>query len=71
MTGGLRSLFHTAQRTLGGMHWYLQELTGETAYERHCARHRKKHPLVPAPTRREFQRMRARRREAEPGSGCC
>ncbi|MFI1015925.1 YbdD/YjiX family protein [Streptomyces sp. NPDC020965] len=53
------------------VHRYLREVTGETAYERHCERLRRDRPGVPPPTRREFQRILARRQEAEPGSRCC
>ncbi|NBM15159.1 YbdD/YjiX family protein [Streptomyces sp. GC420] len=45
--------------------WYLRELTGEAEYERYCARH------APAPTRREYERIRARHREEHPGARCC
>ncbi|MFF9030690.1 CstA-like transporter-associated (seleno)protein [Streptomyces iakyrus] len=51
--------------------WYLRELTGEAEYDRHCERHRRHHPLVPVPTRREYQVLRTRHQEARTHSRCC
>ncbi|MGW4029583.1 YbdD/YjiX family protein [Streptomyces sp. NPDC004838] len=62
---------NTLLRALRAVHWYLREVTGETAYDRHCEHHRRSHPDVPPPTRREFQRLRTRRMEEEPQSRCC
>ncbi|MGX2992778.1 YbdD/YjiX family protein [Streptomyces sp. JNUCC 64] len=60
-----------ARRALRWIHWYLRELTGESAYERYCARHRADHPGAPVPTPREYQRLLAARQEAAPRSRCC
>nr|WP_231406141.1 YbdD/YjiX family protein [Streptomyces clavuligerus] len=49
----------------------MRELTGDTAYERYCERHRRSHPGTPAPTRREFQRLLTRRQEGSAVSRCC
>ncbi|GLW51355.1 hypothetical protein Stsp02_70160 [Streptomyces sp. NBRC 14336] len=60
-----------AVRILRTVRWYLRELTGEAQYERYCARHRERHPHLPAPTRREFDEQQARQREGQPMSRCC
>ncbi|MEU4654463.1 YbdD/YjiX family protein [Streptomyces sp. NPDC023723] len=53
--------------------WYLRELTDETAYDRHVAHLRVHRPEARVPSRRDFERMRSDRREADPRSGfrCC
>jgi uncharacterized short protein YbdD (DUF466 family) len=56
---------------VGGIRWYLRELTGEAEYDRYSDRHRRTHPLVPAMSRREFERQRIDRREQHPGDRCC
>jgi uncharacterized short protein YbdD (DUF466 family) len=55
------------------MRWYVRELTGESAYDRHVAHLRLHHPEGAVPSRREFERLRMARREADPreGAGCC
>ncbi|MFI6289153.1 YbdD/YjiX family protein [Streptomyces sp. NPDC051018] len=65
------ALLRAVRRGLGAVHWYLREVSGETAYDRHCEHHRRNRPDLPPPTRREFQRMRSRRLEEEPLSRCC
>ncbi|GLF93331.1 YbdD/YjiX family protein [Streptomyces yaizuensis] len=59
------------RRGVRATHWYLRELTGESAYERHCERHRRTHPGTEPPNRREFQRLRTRRQEGSAASRCC
>ncbi|MCF1597201.1 YbdD/YjiX family protein [Streptomyces muensis] len=51
--------------------WYLRELTGESAYDRYCERHRRHHPLAPVPTRREYQALRTLHQENRSHSRCC
>ena len=51
--------------------WYLRELTGEAEYDRYCERYQRHHPLAPLPTRREYQVLRTRHREAHPQGRCC
>ncbi|MFE3098321.1 YbdD/YjiX family protein [Streptomyces sp. NPDC059248] len=51
--------------------WYLREVSGDSAYERYRAHHRRIRPEEPVPSRREFQRQRARRLEEAPQSRCC
>ncbi|TYK44144.1 YbdD/YjiX family protein [Actinomadura decatromicini] len=46
--------------------WYLREITGDAAYERHVARHPGR-----APTRREYERHRAAHRDHNPEGRCC
>ncbi|MBC7267351.1 MAG: YbdD/YjiX family protein [Streptomyces sp.] len=59
------------RKALATVLWYAREVTGETEYERYCARHRSHHPGAPLPTRREYQRLRTQRRECESPSRCC
>ncbi|MFI6928746.1 YbdD/YjiX family protein [Streptomyces sp. NPDC050287] len=61
----------SAVRWVRAVRWYLRELTGEAEYDRHCERHRRRHPGVPAPTRREYEVLRAARREGRPEGRCC
>ncbi|MBA0051507.1 YbdD/YjiX family protein [Streptomyces sp. AJS327] len=53
--------------------WYLRELTGETAYERHVAHLRAHDAAAEVPTRREFERRRTDAQERDPREGfrCC
>lgn len=45
---------------------YLREVSGDSAYEKYRDHHRRTRPDVPVPSRREFQRQRARRLEEAP-----
>jgi uncharacterized short protein YbdD (DUF466 family) len=51
--------------------WYLRELTGEAEYDRYRERHLRHHPRAPVPTRREYEVLRTRHREAHPQGRCC
>ncbi|MDF3141283.1 MULTISPECIES: YbdD/YjiX family protein [unclassified Streptomyces] len=55
------------------MRWYVRELTDESAYDRYVAHLRHDHPDAKVPSRRDFERMRTDRREADPRQGfrCC
>ncbi|TDO43989.1 uncharacterized protein DUF466 [Kribbella sp. VKM Ac-2527] len=55
------------RRILRQLHWYIREFTGEAEYDRYRAR------LTdgPPPTRREYERMRARHREDQAHNRCC
>ncbi|GAB2737892.1 YbdD/YjiX family protein [Streptomyces bullii] len=55
----------------GAVRWYLRELTGEAEYDRYCEHQRRRHPLAPLPTRREYQVLRTRHRESHPQGRCC
>lgn len=46
--------------------WYVRELSGETAYDRYLAHHRRHHPDVPPLGRRQFDDARTR-----PTVRCC
>lgn len=58
-------------RILRALHWYLRELTGESAYDRYCERHEREHPGHPPMPRREFERRRSDAADVRPGSRCC
>ncbi|SEC06544.1 Protein of unknown function [Amycolatopsis tolypomycina] len=58
-------------KVLRALRWYLRELGGAAAYERHCARVRANHPDHPVPTRRAYELDRLRRREGRPLDRCC
>lgn len=62
-----------ALRALRGVRWYVRELTDESAYDRYVAHVRKEHPDARVPSRRDFERMRTDRQEADPRQGfrCC
>ncbi|AZP20328.1 CstA-like transporter-associated (seleno)protein [Streptomyces aquilus] len=61
------------RRALEKVRWYVRELTDESAYDRYVAHVRRDHPQADVPTRREFERMRTDRQEADPRQGfrCC
>lgn len=56
---------------LRAVHWYLRELTGETAYDRYRERHEREHPACAPLSRREFERRRSDSATIAPGSRCC
>jgi uncharacterized short protein YbdD (DUF466 family) len=61
----------TLVRAVRAVHWYLKELTGESAYDRYREHHVAAHGTGEPPlSRREFERRRAER-SAQPGSRCC
>jgi uncharacterized short protein YbdD (DUF466 family) len=51
--------------------WYLREVAGETAYERYAEHMRREHPYAAVMSRRDFERLRQDRREADPRARCC
>jgi uncharacterized short protein YbdD (DUF466 family) len=61
----------TARRLLGGVRWYLREVSGESAYDRYVAHMRADHPAQPVMTRREFERRRQDDRDSRPQARCC
>lgn len=69
----LRSVLGRAARAARGVRWYVRELTDESAYDRYAEHLRTHDPEAPVPTRREFERMRTDRQEADPRQGfrCC
>ncbi|NEB79752.1 YbdD/YjiX family protein [Streptomyces sp. SID14478] len=60
-------------RVVRHVRWYVRELTDESAYERYVAHVRAAHPGTCVPSRREFERKRTDRQEADPRQGfrCC
>lgn len=69
----LRSALGRAARAARGVRWHVRELTDESAYARYAEHLRTHDPEAPVPTRREFERMRTDRQEADPRQGfrCC
>lgn len=60
-----------ARRGWRAVSWYVKEVLGENDYDKyvtHLARH---HPDQAPPSRREFERARTDRMEANPRSRCC
>ena len=58
-------------RLLRAVHWYLRELTGESAYDRYRERHEREYPACASMSRREFERRRTDATAVGPGSRCC
>ena len=61
----------TLREMARGVHWYLREVTGETAYERYVAHMRAEHADQPVMSRRDFERRRQEQRESRPNARCC
>ena len=61
----------TARRAVSWLRWYLREVTGESAYERHLTHAATCHPDAPALTRRQFERARMDARDDRPNVRCC
>ncbi|KMS73830.1 hypothetical protein ACM01_17025 [Streptomyces viridochromogenes] len=61
------------RRVLSSVRWYVRELTDESAYDRYVAYVRHEHPDAEVLSRRDFERMRTDRQEADPRQGfrCC
>ncbi|AZQ37310.1 YbdD/YjiX family protein [Streptomyces cyaneochromogenes] len=61
------------RQVLRSVRWYVRELTDESAYDRYVAHVRHGHPDAEVPSRRDFERMRTDRQEADPRQGfrCC
>ncbi|MFE5918306.1 YbdD/YjiX family protein [Streptomyces sp. NPDC056468] len=61
------------RRVFSSVRWYVRELTDESAYDRYVAHVRHACPDAEVPSRREFERMRTDRQEADPRQGfrCC
>jgi uncharacterized short protein YbdD (DUF466 family) len=67
------ALIRAASRTIGGVRWYVRELMDESAYDRYVTHVRRTHPDAEVLDRRDFERMRTDRQEADPRQGfrCC
>ena len=61
----------TVRTALRGLHWYLREVSGETAYEKYVAHVRAGHPGALVMSRRDFERWRSADRDANPRARCC
>jgi len=59
------------RRAVGGILWYLREVSGEGDYDRYVARERRHQHDAPVLSRRDFERRRMKEREANPGARCC
>jgi uncharacterized short protein YbdD (DUF466 family) len=59
------------RRALGGVSWYVKDLVGENDYDKYVAHLARTHPDRQPPSRREFERAKSDRREADPRSCCC
>lgn len=66
-------LTRAANRLVGGVRWYVRELMDESAYDRYVTHVRRNHPEAEVPSRRDFERLRTARQEADPRQGfrCC
>jgi uncharacterized short protein YbdD (DUF466 family) len=53
------------------LHWYLRELTDESAYDRYVEHLRVNHPGRTVPSRREFEWRRQDAMGADPRARCC
>jgi uncharacterized short protein YbdD (DUF466 family) len=51
--------------------WYVHEFSGDGSYDRYVARYRVEHSGSPVPSRRDYERERARHRDRHPASRCC
>ena len=56
---------------VGGVRWYLREVSGETAYERYVEHLRRQHPDAMVMSRRDFERLRQNQRNDNPRARCC
>lgn len=56
---------------VGGVRWYLKEVSGETAYDRYVEHLRRQHPDAMVMSRRDFERLRQNQRNDNPRARCC
>jgi uncharacterized short protein YbdD (DUF466 family) len=61
----------TLKDAVGGIRWYLREVTGESGYDRYVEHMRRDHPGQVVMSRREYERQRMRMREENPRARCC
>lgn len=66
-----RRLFANFRRKLADIRSLWRDLTGESAYEKYVARHRREHPDCEPMSAREFWRARSRTAEEGVTTGCC
>ena len=51
--------------------WYVREVVGENDYDKYVAHLARRHPGRPLPSRRDFERAKTDRMEADPKARCC
>ena len=61
----------TLREAMRGVHWYLREVSGESAYDRYVAHMRRDHDEQPVMSRRDFERRRMAERDENPRARCC
>jgi uncharacterized short protein YbdD (DUF466 family) len=59
------------RQAVAGVHWYLREVSGESAYDRYVDDVRREHPEAAVMSRRDFERWRQDDRENNPRARCC
>lgn len=60
-----------ALRAFRWVGWYVKEFVGENDYQHYLAHLRRHHPGAEPMSRREFERAKMDRLEADPKSRCC
>jgi len=71
MSGNALSPGGRLRAAAGGIRWYLREISGESAYDRYVEHASLDHADAVVVSRREFERGRQDRRDAEPPQRCC
>ncbi|GLY69619.1 YbdD/YjiX family protein [Amycolatopsis taiwanensis] len=66
-----RSVARALRRAVRRAGWYVREVVGENDYQHYVDHLREHHPDRTPPSRREFERMKIDRMEANPKSRCC
>jgi uncharacterized short protein YbdD (DUF466 family) len=51
--------------------WYVRDVVGENDYDKYVEHLLRRHPGQPAPSRRDFERAKTDRMEANPKARCC
>lgn len=68
---GVRRPLTRLRRRLAAFRSFWRDLTGESAYEKYVARHRREHPDCEPMSAREFWRARSEAAEGGVTTGCC
>lgn len=68
---GVRRPLARLRRRLAAFRSFWRDLTGESAYEKYVARHRREHPDCEPMSAREFWRARSAAAEDGVTTGCC
>lgn len=67
----LRGVLSWLRREFAAFRSFWRDLTGESAYEKYVARHRREHPDCEPMSAREFWRVRSAAAEDGVTTGCC